>query len=129
MTRRGQFKILIAPAAVKSLASLRGPVQDHVRGAIRGLANDPTPPESIAMRGKGAGLHRLRVGEYRVVYRLRREKVTVLVIRIGHRGDVYRGFEPLELCESLKSSPHRGPYLLHPASAMRFISAFTSLPS
>ena len=41
-----------------------------MRASIRSLADDPTPPDSIAMRGKGTGLHRLRVGNYRVVYRV-----------------------------------------------------------
>ena len=45
------------------------------------------------MRGNGIGLHRLRVGSYRIVYRLQAERVRVLVIRIGHRGEVYRGWE------------------------------------
>lgn len=93
MTSRGQFKILIAPSAVRYLAALRDDVQDHIRDAIRRLADDPTPTDSIEMTGKGEGLHRLRVGDYRVVYRLRREKVIILVVRIGHRGDVYRGLE------------------------------------
>jgi mRNA interferase RelE/StbE len=47
------------------------------------------------MRGKGIGLHRLRAGSYRVVYRLQAEKVCVLVIRIGHRSEVYMGWEGL----------------------------------
>jgi len=45
------------------------------------------------MRGKGAGLRRLRVGGYRVIYRIQGQRVTVLVTRIGHRSGVYRGFE------------------------------------
>ena len=72
---------------------LRRSVQNHVRDAIRSLVDDPFPTDSIAMRGKGAGLHRVRVGNFRVVYRVQAERVSVLVIRIGHRGDVYRGWE------------------------------------
>lgn len=45
------------------------------------------------MKGKGTGLYRLRVGVYRVVYRVQAERVRVLVIRIGHRSEVYRGWE------------------------------------
>ena len=36
-------------------------------------------------------LYRIRVGSYRVVYRIEDEFLVVLVIRIGHRRDVYRG--------------------------------------
>ena len=45
------------------------------------------------MRGKGVGLRRLRVGSYRVVYRIQSERVTVLVVRIGHHSEVYGGFQ------------------------------------
>ena len=47
------------------------------------------------MRGKGLGLHRLRVGAYRIVYRVRWQQISILVIRIGHRREVYRGWEDL----------------------------------
>jgi mRNA interferase RelE/StbE len=94
MSRQGTWEIEFLPSARKQLLALRDPVQDHVRAAITALADDPTPADSIAMEGKGTGLHRLRVGNYRVVYRIQRHRVCVLVIRIGHRSDVYRGWEP-----------------------------------
>jgi mRNA interferase RelE/StbE len=72
---------------------MRGTTHDRLRAAIRSLGDDPMPPDSIPMRGKGIGLRRLRVGSHRVIYRIQSERVTVLVIRIGHRSDVYGGFE------------------------------------
>ncbi len=45
------------------------------------------------MHGKGEGLHRLRVDGYRVVYRIQSERIRILVIRIGHRSEVYSGWE------------------------------------
>jgi mRNA interferase RelE/StbE len=93
MTRRGKWHVEILPSARRELLALRNPIQDLVRAAIRLLADDPTPPDSLAMRDKGIGLHRLRVGRYRVVYRLQAQRVRVLVIRIGHRSEVYRGWE------------------------------------
>jgi mRNA interferase RelE/StbE len=93
MTRGGQFHVEILPAARRELLALRSAIQDRMRSAIKDLADDPVPADSIAMRGKGTGLYRLRVGSYRIVYRLEAERVCVLVIRIGHRSEVYRGFE------------------------------------
>jgi mRNA interferase RelE/StbE len=93
MSRRRPWLVEILPAARRQLLALRNPIQTRIRTAVRALADDPTPPDSIAMRHKGAGLHRLRVGNYRVVYRVQAERVRVLVIRIGHRGEVYRGWE------------------------------------
>jgi mRNA interferase RelE/StbE len=93
MTRHGAWCVEILPAARKELLALRPAAQDRIRKAIRALAEEPVPADSIPMRGKGTGLHRLRVGTYRVVYRINRERLRVLVIRIGHRSEVYRGFE------------------------------------
>lgn len=93
MSRRRAWQVEILPAARKELLALRHPIQDRIRKSIRSLADDPTPADSIPMRGKGMGLHRLRVGSHRVVYRIQAERVCVLVIRIGHRAEVYRGWE------------------------------------
>jgi mRNA interferase RelE/StbE len=35
-------------------------------------------------------LYRIRLGDYRLVYEIRNERLVVLVIKIGHRGEVYR---------------------------------------
>lgn len=93
MSRRGNWEVEILPVARSELLSLRNPVRDRIRAAIRALADDPMPADSIAMRGKGTGLHRLRVGAYRIVYRVQAARVRVLVIRVGHRSEVYRGWQ------------------------------------
>jgi mRNA interferase RelE/StbE len=85
--------VSILPSARRQLLRLRGAALDQVRRAIRQLADDPTPGDSLAMVGKARGLHRLRVGSHRVVYRIQDDELVVLVIRIGHRSDIYRGFQ------------------------------------
>lgn len=79
MSRRGCWQVEILPVARNELLALRNPVRDRIRAAIRALADDPMPADSIAMRGKGAGLYRLRVGTYRVVYRIQAERIRILV--------------------------------------------------
>ena len=95
MSRRGKWAVELLPSARRELLALRAPIQTRLRNAIRTLADDPLPSDSIPMRGKGVGLHRMRVGGYRVVYRLHAQRICVLVIRIGHRSEVYRGWEDL----------------------------------
>jgi mRNA interferase RelE/StbE len=56
-----------------------------VVGAILGLVADPYPPNSTAMRD-GSG-RRLRVGDYRVIYRTEGDELTIHTV--GHRKDVY----------------------------------------
>ena len=88
-----RWRVEFLPRARRDLLDLRDAILDRVRAAVRTLADDPTPPDSIEMRGKGTGFRRLRVGSYRVIYRVQSERVTVLVIRVGHRSRVYEGFE------------------------------------
>ena len=89
------YRVMILPAARRQWLAIRPPAQDRIRQAIRQLTTDPTPAGSIPMAGKAVGLHRLRVGMHRVVYRIQDEELIVLVIRIGHRGNVYSGFEQI----------------------------------
>ncbi|MFV2022036.1 type II toxin-antitoxin system RelE family toxin [Micromonospora sp. LOL_023] len=56
-----------------------------VLGAILGLVSDPAPQSSTEMRD-GSG-RRLRVGDYRILYRLDSDELTIHAV--GHRKDVY----------------------------------------
>jgi mRNA interferase RelE/StbE len=49
-------------------------------------------PSSIAkaLQGSYKGLHRFRVGDYRVICDIQRERIVVLVLDVGHRKDVYQ---------------------------------------
>lgn len=56
--------------------------------AIDALAEDPKPPGAIKLQGREG--YRLRVGDYRVLYRVDDEAQEVLITRVGHRRNVYR---------------------------------------
>lgn len=56
--------------------------------AILGLASNPRSGNVRPMVGMTAW--RLRVGEYRVIYDISDKKLTVLVLKIGARKDIYR---------------------------------------
>jgi mRNA interferase RelE/StbE len=48
------------------------------------------PLRGKPLKGRWEGLRRIRVGVYRIIYALRKAELTILVLRIGSRGDVYR---------------------------------------
>jgi len=52
------------------------------------LADDPRPPAAKQLVG-GAGEWRVRTGDYRVIYEIHDAQVLVLVLRMGHRREVY----------------------------------------
>jgi len=53
------------------------------------LANNPRPFGSDKLAGPEE-LYRVRVGDYRIVYQIQDEALLVLVVKIGHRREVYR---------------------------------------
>ncbi len=67
------------------------PKQDRLRieAAVALLAETPRPPRATKLVGSD-GDWRVRVGDYRIVYRILDGELLIIVIRIGHRRDVYR---------------------------------------
>jgi mRNA interferase RelE/StbE len=84
------YKVFIKPSAAKEIEAV-GQREDRQRivTRIRSLARDPRPFGSERLTGKG-DLYRIRVGRYRVVYSVGDAELVVLVVRVGHRKDVYR---------------------------------------
>ncbi len=84
------YTVRIPAGPLRELARLDKPIRRRIRDAIDRLGANPRPPGAKALQGL-RGILRIRVGDYRVVYEIRDRVLVVLVIRIGHRGDVYRG--------------------------------------
>lgn len=83
------YSIAFRPAALRALESLPRPIQRRVRAAIDALAYQPLPPGVKKLRVP-QGWFRIRIGDYRVVYDVQHERLVVLVLRVGHRREVYR---------------------------------------
>jgi mRNA interferase RelE/StbE len=83
------YSVEILPSAERELGRL--PVKDRKRvdRHILALAAEPRPKGNKTLKGQ-KGLYRLRVGNYRVVYQVRDDVFTVLIVKVGHRRDVYR---------------------------------------
>ncbi|MDQ2874666.1 MAG: type II toxin-antitoxin system RelE/ParE family toxin [Actinomycetota bacterium] len=81
------YRIELRPAAARSLRKLDPQVRRRVQGAIALLAQDPRPPGARALRGR-PGL-RVRVGDYRIICTVEEDVLLVVVVRLGHRRDVY----------------------------------------
>ena len=62
---------------------------DRIVARIDALAQDPHPPGSRKLQG-GTDEFRIRVGDYRVIYSVNDAAITIVVIRVGHRRDIYR---------------------------------------
>ncbi|MFV2197378.1 type II toxin-antitoxin system RelE family toxin [Nocardiopsis sp. LOL_012] len=81
------YTVDIKSSARKEIRRLDGPVRQRIIKAIEGLAGDPRPDGCKKLKAKDG--YRIRVGDYRVVYTVDDSRITVVVVKVGARGDVY----------------------------------------
>jgi mRNA interferase RelE/StbE len=74
---------------LRDLQALPPDILGHVDARILTLAEYPRPRGNETIQGS-QGLRRLRVGAYRIIYRLDDAKQVVTIARVRHRRDVYR---------------------------------------
>jgi mRNA interferase RelE/StbE len=84
------YAVDLKPAAARDLRKLPEEVRRRIAVRIDALATDPTPAGVEPLKGE-PDCFRLRVGEYRILYQVERKAHAVLIARIGHRREVYRG--------------------------------------
>jgi mRNA interferase RelE/StbE len=82
------YRLFINPTAVKELEVLPLRERQRLVARIRGLAANPRPPGSEKLSGQDK--YRIRQGSYRVLYLIQDAEASVVVVKIGHRRDVYR---------------------------------------
>ncbi|MCJ1702705.1 type II toxin-antitoxin system RelE/ParE family toxin [Rathayibacter sp. VKM Ac-2926] len=82
-----RYKIELRPAALKALRKIDPNDRKRIQGVIALLGEDPRPPGAKALQGR-AGL-RVRVGNYRIVYTIDDGVLSIVVVTLGHRRDVY----------------------------------------
>ena len=83
------YRVEFLRSATRELGRLPPHVQQRIARHLDALPFDPRPVGVQALAG-GAGLLRLRIGAYRVIYRVEEAAQLVLIVRIGHRREVYR---------------------------------------
>lgn len=82
------YRVEVTTSAVRSLRKLDPHDRPRIQGAIALLGKDPRPPGSRPLKGRPG--FRVRVGDYRILYTVNDTTVTVVVVALGHRKDVYR---------------------------------------
>jgi mRNA interferase RelE/StbE len=82
------YRLLIKPSAAKELQALPANDRKRIVTKIRNLASDPRPPGAEKLSGQEK--YRLRQGDYRVLYSVDDSQKILVIIKIGHRRDVYR---------------------------------------
>lgn len=82
------YQVLLLPCARKDLDAFRGRIFLKLRDAIRNLARNPRPVGCKKLSNDEG--YRIRIGDYRIVYRVEDKGKKIFVYRIRHRREVYR---------------------------------------
>lgn len=86
-SRNAVAELFLLPPAQKDLDGLETPVFERIVKKLRILAKDARPPGSIKLTGEDG--YRLRIGDYRVLYRVDDAAKRIYIYRIKHRKDAY----------------------------------------
>lgn len=84
------YKIVFVSSADKQLKKLAKSVQRLIIEKIKKLDIFQSNNNVKKLIGT-SDLYRLRVGDYRVVYQIRKQELVVLILKVGHRKDIYKG--------------------------------------
>ena len=81
------YSIQIKEKAQKYLAALAKKDRLRIIGVIELLGENPLPPKALKLTGREG--YRIRVGDYRIIYAFNSKQLSILVIKIGDRKEIY----------------------------------------
>ena len=81
------YTLSFSKQALKELEKINDPFYTSIKQAVINLAKDPRPNGYKKLKGRDG--YRIRVGNYRVIYDIFDHTLTVEIITLGHRKDIY----------------------------------------
>ena len=81
------YKIVFAKKAADFLRKLDKIDLERVSKRINEL--QISPELGVTLTGNLTGLWKLRIGDYRVIYQIKNEELIILILKIGHRKNIY----------------------------------------
>ena len=81
------FDVEFTPTAFKEINKIEKSIRPRLFAAIEILRENPRPPTAIRLTNRSE--YRIRVGDYRLIYEILDSKLVILVVRVGHRKNVY----------------------------------------
>ena len=83
------YRVELAKRVQRDLRKLPVGLQERLVSRIEMLGDNPRPRGVRKLAGE-KNAYRIRVGDYRILYEIRDDVLVVIIVRIGHRSDVYR---------------------------------------
>lgn len=82
------YKLKVIVQAQKDLDALHGKIFENIKKKVLSLSSNPRPFGSIKLTAEGG--YRIKVGDFRILYRIDDREKEVIVYRIKHRKEAYR---------------------------------------
>ena len=83
------YSIEFRPAVLKFMKRLPRKDLRRIKKRIDDLSENLPNPATTKMKGSNS-FHKIRTGDYRIIYEIQKDKLIILVVRIGHRKEIYR---------------------------------------
>lgn len=83
------YQVEISKGALKQLKKLSPELQERIQAKIDYLAIEPRPDGVKKLKARDNS-YRIRVGDYRVVYEIIDDVLLIIVVEVGHRGNLYK---------------------------------------
>ena len=83
-----KYSLFLSRGAEKTVKQLPPAIHTRIFQVLADLTTNPRPRGSTKLTDREAW--RIRVGDYRVIYKILDKELVIVVIKIGHRRDVYR---------------------------------------
>ena len=81
------YEIIISEKAFRQLSKLEKPIQTHI---LKALERIRIRPENYIKKLVGDPWYRLRVGDYRIILDINKNKLIIFVLKAGHRKNIYK---------------------------------------
>ena len=84
----GKFEVIFKQSVARDLRQIPKKDVTRILNRIKALSIEPRPPGVEKLSGQDK--YRVRQGDYRILYEVRNNELIVVVVKIGHRRDVYK---------------------------------------
>jgi len=84
-----KYRVEVTKSAAKALKKIPKSDQNRIIAKIDALAIELPDPDITKMKGNNP-FHKMRIGNYRIIYEIQNKTMVILIVKIGHRKDIYR---------------------------------------
>ena len=83
-----KYELIVRPSVSKDTRAIPAGDMKRILQTMKALCDDPRPSGCVKLSGKE--YYRIRHGRYRIIYEIEDTRLIVVVIKVGHRRDVYK---------------------------------------